>query len=205
PVSLNSWMEMSTSVSAPLKPTPNRPCSTSSARYIGRPSFMSGPISATYCSTLCTRMRFTRGPSGEAKVAYSYHAFCPPPLLVCAGAARPALAGSASRSVPGVAERGDAPADPRRRRGPVLPAFPAKVPDARVAFAGRRGRGARAVERARLLRAGTQSASGGARRGGGRRPAADGGGAARAARLRSLHGGGRGEPRLQRAGAARGR
>ena len=71
PVSLNSRIEMKTSVSEPVNPTPSRPFSGSSARYSGNYCFMSGPISATYCSTLCTRIRFTSGVLREAKVAYS--------------------------------------------------------------------------------------------------------------------------------------
>src|SRR5207302_1089779 len=62
PVALNSVIEMSTSVSAPVNPTPSRPSSGRSARYISRPCCISGPISLTYCSTLCVRMRFISAP-----------------------------------------------------------------------------------------------------------------------------------------------
>src|SRR5947208_3077703 len=63
PVLLNSAMEMRTSVSAPSNPTPSSLFSGSSARYMDSPFCKRGPISATYCSTEWTRMRFKRSSS----------------------------------------------------------------------------------------------------------------------------------------------
>ncbi|TMA23276.1 MAG: hypothetical protein E6J85_02580 [Deltaproteobacteria bacterium] len=67
PVLLNSAMEMRTSVSAPSNPTPRSMFSGSSARYMESPFCNRGPISATYCSTEWTRMRFKQSPGGSMR------------------------------------------------------------------------------------------------------------------------------------------
>src|SRR3954470_14500010 len=69
--------------------------------------------------------------------------------------ARPALAGHA-RPVSHLALRGDAAADAGRDRHPVLPALRQALSRCARAHARERRRCARAVERARLLREGTE-------------------------------------------------